>query len=226
MLEKSIKKNLVEAKEKKEKLLIERRLVESRIETLLGDVKTIEDFNNLIEEKQLRLGFALCQEIVFLQENKFINEEDLSSLFKGLFGNLFSGAIMNTIYEKIIDKVLFGLGMGEGFFKDFLVSYLTSRPTELVRAISDCKLFTKLVVEGLTEAMVKWLQQNTGVTGGLADVLRNTIGATIRDSKSFKQNIEKEFAGTICSLFEKYTSNAQNVLTNLTKTETPTPTTN
>ena len=124
MLEKSIKKNLVEAKEKKEKLLIERRLVESRIETLLGDVKTIEDFNNLIEEKQLRLGFALCQEIVFLQENKFINEEDLSSLFKGLFGNLFSGAIMNTIYEKIIDKVLFGLGMGEGFFKDFLVSLL------------------------------------------------------------------------------------------------------
>jgi hypothetical protein len=226
MLEKSIKKNLVEAKEKKEKLLIERRLVESRIETLLGDVKTIEDFNNLIEEKQLRLGFALCQEIVFLQENKFINEEDLSSLFKGLFGNLFSGAIMNTIYEKIIDKVLFGLGMGEGFFKDFLVSYLTSRPTELVRAISDCKLFTKLVVEGLTEAMVKWLQQNTGVTGGLADVLRNTIGATIRDSKTFKQSIEKEFAGTICSLFEKYTSNAQNVLTNLTKTETPTPTTN
>ena len=226
MLEKSIKKNLLEAKEKKEKLLIERRLVESRIETLLGDVKTIEDFNNLIEEKQLRLGFALCQEIVFLQENKFINEEDLSSLFKGLFGNLFSGAIMNTIYEKIIDKVLFGLGMGEGFFKDFLVSYLTSRPTELAKAISDCKLFTKLVVEGLTEAMVKWLQQNTGVTGGLADVLRNTIGATIRDSKTFKQSIEKEFAGTICSLFEKYTSNAQNVLTNLTKTETPTPTTN
>jgi 4-hydroxy-3-methylbut-2-en-1-yl diphosphate synthase IspG/GcpE len=116
--------------------------------------------------------------------------------------------------------------MGEGFFKKFLVSFLASRPTELVRAISDCKLFTKLVVEGLTEAMVKWLQQSTGVTGGLADVLRNTIGATIRDSKSFKQNIEQEFAGTICSLFEKYTSNAKNVLTNVTKTETPTPTTN
>ena len=226
MLEKSIKKNLVETKEKKEKLLIERKLVESRIETLLGDVKTIKHFNNLTEEKQLRLGFSLCQEIVFLQENKFINEEDLSSLFKGLFGNLFSGGIMNTIYEKIIDKVLFGLGMGEGFFKDFLVSYLTSRPTELARAISDCKLFTKLVVEGLTEAMVKWLQQTTGVNGGLADILRNTIGATIRDSKTFKQNIEQEFAGTICSLFEKYTSNAKNVLANVTKTETPTPTTN
>ena len=216
MLEKSIKKNLVETKEKKEKLLIERKLVESRIETLLGDVKTIKHFNNLTEEKQLRLGFSLCQEIVFLQENKFINEEDLSSLFKGLFGNLFSGGIMNTIYEKIIDKVLFGLGMGEGFFKDFLVSYLTSRPTELARAISDCKLFTKLVVEGLTEAMVKWLQQTTGVNGGLADILRNTIGATIRDSKTFKQNIEKEFAGTICDLFSKYTSNAKNVLVNLT----------
>ena len=216
MLEKSIKKNLVETKEKKEKHLIERKLVESRIETLLGDVKTIKHFNNLTEEKQLRLGFSLCQEIVFLQENKFINEEDLSSLFKGLFGNLFSGGIMNTIYEKIIDKVLFGLGMGEGFFKDFLVSYLTSRPTELARAISDCKLFTKLVVEGLTEAMVKWLQQTTGVNGGLADVLRNTIGATIRDSKTFKQNIEKEFAGTICDLFSKYTSNAKNVLVNLT----------
>jgi hypothetical protein len=225
MLEKSIKKTLVETKEKQEKLLIERRLVESRIETVLGNVKTIEDFNNLTEEKQLRFGFALCQEIVYLQENKFINE-DLVDTFKNLFGNLFSGGIMNTIYEKIIDKVLTALGVGEGFFKKFLVSFLASRPTELVRAISDCKLFTKLIVEGLTEAVVKWLQENTGTGGALADILRNSIGKTIRESKTFKVSIEKEFAGTICGLFEKYTSNAKNVLTNLTKTETPTPTTN
>ena len=125
---------------------------------------------------------------------------------------------MNTIYEKIIDKVLTGLGMGKGPFKDFLVSFLASRPTELVRAISDCKLFTKLVVEGLTEAMVKWLQDTYKVTGGLADILRNTIGATIRDSKTFKESIEKEFAGTICNLFSKYTSNAENVLSSLKTT--------
>jgi hypothetical protein len=225
MLEKSIKKTLVETKEKQEKLLIERRLIESRIENVLGDIKTVEDFNRLSEDKQLRIGFALCQEIAYLQENKFINE-NLVDAFKNLFGNLFSGGIMNTIYEKIIDKVLTALGMGKGPFKDFLVSFLASRPTELVRAISDCKLFTKLVVEGLTEAVVKWLQDKTNLTGGLADILRNTMGATIRDSKTFKQNIEQEFAGTICSLFEKYTSNAKNVLTNVTKTETPTPTTN
>jgi hypothetical protein len=225
MLEKSIKKTLVETKEKQEKLLIERRLIESRIENVLGDIKTVEDFNRLSEDKQLRIGFALCQEIVYLQDNKFINE-NLIDAFKNLFGNLFSGGIMNTIYEKIIDKVLTALGMGKGPFKDFLVSFLASRPTELVRAISDCKLFTKLIVEGLTEAVVKWLQDTYKVTGGIADVLRNTIGATIRDSKTFKQSIEKEFAGTICSLFEKYTSNAKDVLTNLTKTETPTPTTN
>ena len=225
MLEKSINKTLFETKEKQEKLLIERRLVESRIENVLGDIKTIEDFNRLSEDKQLRIGFALCQEISYLQDNKFINE-NLVDAFKNLFGNLFSGGIMNTIYEKIIDKVLTALGMGKGPFKDFLVSFLASRPTELVRAISDCKLFTKLVVEGLTEAMVKWLQDKTNLTGGLADVLRNTVGATIRDSKTFKQSIEKEFAGTICSLFEKYTSNAKNVLSNVTKTETPTPTTN
>jgi hypothetical protein len=218
MVEKSIKKTLVETKEKQEKLLIERRLIESRIENVLGDIKTVEDFNRLSEDKQLRIGFALCQEIVYLQENKFINEEDLASLFKNLFGNLFSGGIMNTIYEKIIDKVLTGLGMGKGPFKDFLVSFLASRPTELVRAISDCKLFTKLVVEGLTEAMVKWLQDTYKVTGGLADILRNTIGATIRDSKTFKESIEKEFAGTICNLFSKYTSNAENVLSSLKTT--------
>jgi hypothetical protein len=217
MLEKSIKKTLVETKEKQEKLLIERRLIESRIENVLGDIKTVEDFNRLSEDKQLRIGFALCQEIVYLQENKFINE-NLVDAFKNLFGNLFSGGIMNTIYEKIIDKVLTALGMGKGPFKDFLVSFLASRPTELVRAISDCKLFTKLVVEGLTEAMVKWLQDTYKVTGGLADILRNTIGATIRDSKTFKESIEKEFAGTICNLFSKYTSNAENVLSSLKTT--------
>jgi hypothetical protein len=50
MLEKKIKKSLIETKEKKERKLIQETLIKNRLSMIVENVKTIEDFNKLSED--------------------------------------------------------------------------------------------------------------------------------------------------------------------------------
>jgi hypothetical protein len=47
MLEKKIRRSIIEAKEQKEKQLIESHLVKSRLSVLVEHIQSEEDFNNL-----------------------------------------------------------------------------------------------------------------------------------------------------------------------------------
>ena len=52
MLDKNIKKAILETKEKKEKLLIEENLVKSRIMMIFESEKNIKNFHSLSKKKQ------------------------------------------------------------------------------------------------------------------------------------------------------------------------------
>jgi len=59
MLKKEIKKSILETKERKEKLLIEQKLVESRIMMIIESKDNIKKFKRLSEEKQQKMAYAL-----------------------------------------------------------------------------------------------------------------------------------------------------------------------
>jgi hypothetical protein len=59
MLKKEIKKSILETKERKEKLLIEQKLVESRIMMIIESKDNIKKFKRLSEEKQQKMDYAL-----------------------------------------------------------------------------------------------------------------------------------------------------------------------
>ena len=59
MLKKEIKKSILETKEKKDKLLIEQKLVESRIMMIIESKDNIKKFKTLSEEKQQKMAYAL-----------------------------------------------------------------------------------------------------------------------------------------------------------------------
>ena len=63
MLKKEIKKSILETKERKEKLLIEQKLVESRIMMIIESKDNIKKFKRLSEEKQQKMAYALFEEI-------------------------------------------------------------------------------------------------------------------------------------------------------------------
>jgi hypothetical protein len=158
MLEKTIRKSLIESKEKKEKLLIEQKIVESRILSLFEGVNSEKEFKKLPKNKQLKMSLKFLQEMSYLQKTGLIKEElDWGGFLKKIFGQAF-GSVTQTMVEPYIDRVLSELGVS-GFIKNFVVSYLTSRPSEVIESFSDCKIMTKLVSRSIVEGMVKSLQE-------------------------------------------------------------------
>lgn len=211
MLDKKIKKTLLETKEKKERLLIERKMVESRLSVILETIKTEDDFYQLSEEKQLKLSVSLLSELSYLHNNGFILEEGLGDILKNLLGTHIFGNITQTVFEKVFNSLLSGLGMGDGFMKNFIISFLTSRPSEVIKAFNDCKTMSTLVSRSIVEGLVMSLQKDKNFGGTGWDLIRNTLGEAIEQS-DFGKKIESGISDTVCSIMGKYTSKAEDVL--------------
>lgn len=208
MLEKRVRKTLVEAKEEKQKQIIQERLVKTRLSVLVEHIQDEDDFNNLTEDKKVQLSYNILSELSYLQSNGLISEVDLSSAFKSLFGGFF-GNVTQTIFEPLIGKIVKPL-FGEGFMSNFIISYLTSRPSEVIKSMSDCKLMTKLVAESIVEGMVMSLQRQKGFDAPGYSFLRNTLADAITGT-GFVSGIENSISNTVCELFGKFANNAKKV---------------
>lgn len=217
MLEKKIRQSLLEVKKQKNKNLIKENLVKSRILVLVEHIKTKDDFNKLSENKKAQLSFNILRELSYLESNGLILENDLGGALKGIFGGFFGNATQ-TFFEPIIKKMVVPL-FGEGYMTNFIISYLTSKPTEVIKSFSDCKLFSKLVAESVAESLVMSLQQAKGFDGIGYSFLRNSLGGVIKES-SFIDGLEGSFSKGICDLFGKFTGNAEKVQSKLSA-ETP-----
>jgi hypothetical protein len=209
MLEKKIKKSLLETKEKKEKLLIEEKLIKTRLNMVFEGIKTEKEFKILSEEKQLNLSVKFIQEMSFLNENGLLNEQDFGSLLKSIFGGAF-GSITQSFVEPFINSILSGLGFKDGFIKNFLISYLSSRPSEVIKSFSDCKLMTKLISRAVVESMVMTMQREKGYGGFGYDLIRNQLG-TVLESNEFVSGIERGLENIVCSVVGKLADKAKNI---------------
>ena len=211
MLNKRVKQVILETKEKKEKLLIEKKIVKSRMLIIFESEENIKNFNRLPKEKKEKIAFKVFEEINYLSENGLLNEQ-LSDFLGKIFGNALGG-IGQTIAEPLVDSLLSSIGL-TGYFKNFLVSFITSNPLRLAKALTSCEELTKLVSESLAEAIVMKIQNDTGFQGQGLSFIRNTLGGVIRDVK-FIQLIENQISSVVCSLYDKMTDKASGVYSKL-----------
>lgn len=207
MLDKNIKKAILETKEKKEKLLIEENLVKSRIMMIVESQKNIKNFKSLPQEKREKIAYKLLEEINYLQETSLLNEQLMDFLGK-IFGNSLGG-ILQTVVEPMVNSLLSGIGL-KGYFKDFLVSFITTNPARLAKAMKSCEELTKLVAEALSEAVFMMIQRQQGLEGQGYTFLRNALGGAVKDY-GFIQSIEKQISGIVCELFGKMNDKASGV---------------
>ena len=207
MLDKTIKKAILETKEKKEKLIIEERLVRSRIMMIIESEDNIKNFNSLSEKKQEKIAYKLLEEIDYLQNTGLLNEQLMDFLGK-IFGNSLGG-VLQTIVEPMVNSLLSSIGL-TGYFKNFLVSFITSNPTRLAKALKSCEELTKLVAESLAEAVFMMIQKQQGLEGQGYTFLRNALGGAVKDY-GFIQSIEKQIGGLVCELFGKMNDKASGV---------------
>ena len=207
MLEKKIKRAILEAKDNKERLLIEENLVKSRILMIIESENNIKNFNKLPKKRQEKIAHALLEEIRFLDENNILNEQLMDVLGK-LFGNSLS-SMTQTIVEPMVKSLLGKLGLG-GFFGNFITSFLVSDPRRLALALKDCKELTKLVTEALSEALVQMLQEKQGLEGKGYDFMRNALGGAIKET-TFMTNLENQLSGIVCNVFSGFNKKAADV---------------
>ena len=85
MLKKQVRKSLIETKERKEKLLIEQKLIKNRISIILEGINSEEDFKKLSDRQQLKISVKFIQELSYLQETNLISEQNFGNILSSLF---------------------------------------------------------------------------------------------------------------------------------------------
>jgi hypothetical protein len=211
-MKKEIRKALVEAKEQKERRLIEESLIKSRIMMIVESEDNIKNFDLLSETKKRKIANGILKEMIS-QDDQLLNE-GLWDALSSLFGSSFSG-LAQMIGEPLVNSILSALGMEDGYFKSVLISFFTKNLGRLAKALrGDCKELTGLVAESLVEGLVIQLSNSKGMTGAGYTFLRNTLEDAIH-STSFIQGLENSLQSTICGLFNKFTNKATVVASNL-----------
>lgn len=210
-LEKTIKKKLIETKEQKKNLLIERNIIESRLMMVIGD-KEISRFKKLTEEEQGKIAILYLMEISSLNEEGLINE-NFVDILKNIFGAGF-WALPEAFVEKAINSFLGAIGIPDSNVRKFLVSFFATNPTELLKAFRDCKTLVTHIARAIMETMVMNLSQTKGVGGVGWDTLRNALQNHLQKAE-FVKSIEDSFSAKVCELFGKYSGNAKDIMTKL-----------
>ena len=209
MLKKDIRRALIETKEKKENLLIEEKIIKSRMMMIFENGSNIRNIKSLPIKKRNQISLSLIQELHYLNENELLNE-DFMDILKSLFGKAFGGVI-ETAAEPLVNSVLTAVGFkSNGFFKKFIISFLTSRPSELIKAFGDCRTMTKLLIESFLEGIVMMIQQDMEMGGFMYDAVRNTLGGMIKEV-SIVSKLEVTISGKVCEMFNKFTGKAEDV---------------
>lgn len=211
-MKKELRKALVEAKEQKERRLIEESLVKSRIMMIVESEDNIKNFNSLPKKTKRKIAEAIMTEMVYSDDH--LLNEGLWDVISSLFGSSFSG-LAQTLGEPIVNSILGALGMEDGYFKSVMISFFTKNMGRLAKALrGDCKELTGLVAESLVEGLVIQLSNTKGMTGPGYTFIRNTIADAIQSS-GFVQSLENSLESTVCNLFNKFTQKATAVASNL-----------
>ena len=206
-MKKEIRKKLLEIKEKKDNLMIEERIIVSRLKLIAEGEYNSRNFKFLPRHKQVSIFGETIVELRKINEEGLISEDfNLWGMLKGLFG----GGV-ETLAEPIINKILTELGFtSNGFFKKFVISYLTSRPGDLIKAFVDCKTLTRLIAESLIEATLMNFQEQKEFGGFGFDVLRNTLGNSLKDVEVIS-SLEEKLSGKVCELFNVFGGKAKSI---------------
>lgn len=213
MLKKDIRKKLTEVKETKDKLLVEQKIVKSRIITIFGNENNIKNFHRLSESKKQKITKALSREIIFLKENNILTEQssslNLADTLKGIFGSAFLN-IMETLVEPFVSSALAAVGIS-GYFNKFITSVLTTNYEKLIDAWGDCRLMTELFAAGIVEGMFMQLQEKLGAGESPGySILRNVLGKVIKNQE-FIKSLSDQLQDIVCGVLDKISGNAQKV---------------
>lgn len=212
-LSKSLRKNISEIKEKKNNLIVEHSIVQSRLKFVLE--QTYRNKNQKV--------WALVSEMVNLEEQGFdlrqLNEQ--FDLF-GFLGSLMGGSVRSisqVIGEYITDAIADKFGINKtNYFYNVLRSAITStNVSDYGKLFSDCRFLTNKICDSLIEAVITQKQAEgygaqSGLGGFLVDALRNAVMEELAEKPdSLVERLEGLLSSVICDSVAGWRKNLANV---------------
>ena len=211
-LKQVIKKSLKETKIQKETILVEHKIVQSRLKMIVENFSEDDKFRNLSEQEQGKICVLFLMEMSSLNDEGLLNENFIDTL-KNIFGAAF-WSVPEAFTEKALNSLLGALGFPDNSIRKFLVSFFATNPSELLKSFKDCKVLTKHIVRAIGETLIMNLQQSKGMGGTGMDIVRNALQNELQNL-DFLKKLEETLSSSVCQVFEKYSGNAKEVLDKL-----------
>lgn len=198
MLNKTVRKALLETKENRKNLLVEKRIIENRfnllLETLSNDNQTIEFiFWRIISESNKLRRLGLNESVISEQETNFFSS--LMSMFGGGIVDSFKEYGAKWIIENIMDEESANSFLGQLIIKG--IGNLEW--SEITKLFTDCSFLSHWIAKTVIEAFIGRYQEKKGYGGVFADTIRNSIIDAI-DNNEVVDAISKKMMNKVCGL--------------------------
>lgn len=201
-----IKKTLMEAKIKKENDLVRNQIVESRMKIILESLEKFETFNLM---KKVKVGFKTLRELSQMTKLGLINE-NLGSIFKGIYGKSFDSSI-NTISEPLFEVIFKKITLDEKL-KENILNNIQTKTSQLIASMDSCQSLSKFLADVITEEYAKKLDEEKQ---NQTDMVYSSLMDSV-DDEMFRKNLLSKIEGIICTLYDKFTENAKNLMVRMT----------
>ena len=208
-LKKSLKKNLIEAKEKKEDLMVENKIITNRFNFLFEgrSFETEEEKDYLVE--------SIITEIGYLKVQGYTPQAINEGLFS-MLGNIFGGSVKSipaVFGEYIAGWLTKTLGIPQNSYMGSVVVALVGNLNiaDYDKFFSDCRFASNKIADSLIEGYVLQLQNeknlNTGASGFIVSALRNSVVDYFTEDKtSLIQILEDKIGEFLCPKLSKLSS--------------------
>ena len=208
-LKKSLKKNLIEAKEKQEDLMVENKIITNRFNFLFEgrSFETEKEKDYLVESVITEIGYLKTQGY----SSQAINEGLFSML-----GNIFGGSVKSipaVFGEYIAGWLTKTLGIPQNSYMGSVIVALVGNLNiaDYDKFFSDCRFASNKIADSLIEGYVLQLQNeknlNTGASGFIVSALRNSVvDYFTEDKSSLIQILEDKIGEFLCPKLSKLSS--------------------
>ena len=208
-LKKSLKKNLIEVKEKKQDLMVENKIISNRFNFLFEgrSFETEEEKDYLVE--------SIITEIGYLKIQGYTPQAINEGLFS-MLGNIFGGSVKSipaVFGEYIAGWLTKTLGIPQNSYMGSVVVALVGNLNiaDYDKFFSDCRFASNKIADSLIEGYVLQLQNeknlNTGASGFIVSALRNSVVDYFTEDKtSLIQILEDKIGEFLCPKLSKLSS--------------------
>ena len=188
-----IKENLITlSEEKKNNLLGESKIINTRFQ-IISESK-IEDKDKLFNE--------VISEMFYLNNQGFdkgLINEGFWEILKGLFPS--TDVIGQWFKEKMASWLIEAIAPGQenGWIGSIITTTIGNLKIGEITKLTNCDFTTKLLSKSIAEGVIKKFADSKGVSGALADLVRNSMMEHL-DSSEFAQKLESGISHLICPL--------------------------